>query len=57
MDKEEALKIAKIAYQSINGAIETLKKEYPQVRYFECCWDSCVGIDEYFFHEGDLIEE
>jgi hypothetical protein len=52
--REEALKIARSAYKSITALMEEWEeKEYGPVDW---CWDRCIGVDDYLFHEDELNE-
>jgi hypothetical protein len=52
--REEALKIARSAYKSITALMEEWEeKEYGPVDW---CWDRCIGVDDYLFHEQELDE-
>lgn len=56
MTREEALVIAKNAYNQIIDVIEELEVEH-KGKYFSAYWDECIGIDEWLFHGHELRGE
>lgn len=57
MDREEAKKIAKIAYRDIRAVIDLWECENDCKFGIYAHWDGCITVDDELFHEHELREE
>lgn len=52
--REQKRKVAKIAFQQIDQAMEDVKKLFPDID-FGFCWDECIWVDDEFFSSRDGV--
>lgn len=51
LDREKSFKLAKQAYKDMLSLIYRYEEFYPDVSF---CWDGCIRVGEYLFHEREL---
>jgi len=55
VNREEKLKIAKMAYKEI---MQSIQKFESQESFFFCAhWDECISVDDELFHGHELNEK
>lgn len=56
MNRLEALKIAKIAYNEMNAVVEKWNKGVINYLPIDFHWKGCIKVGEEFFNEYELCE-